>query len=70
MLPSWLRFATVDLRPLRHRDFRLLFWGQLVSYLGSQVTLVAVPFQVYQLTHAPVAVGLLGLIGRGSLPAC
>ncbi len=62
MLPPWLRLATLDLTPLRHRDFRLLFWGQLVSYLGSQVTLVAVPFQVYQLTHQPAAVGLLGLI--------
>jgi MFS family permease len=69
VLPSWLRFATVDLRPLRHRDFRLLFWGQLLSYLGSQVTLVAVPFQVYQLTHAPAAVGLLGVIELGPMLA-
>jgi MFS family permease len=69
VLPSWLRFAAVDLRPLRHRDFRLLFWGQLVSYLGSQVTLVAVPFQVYELTHAPAAVGLLGVIELGPMLA-
>jgi hypothetical protein len=29
-----LRLATVDLTPLRHRDFRYLFWGQMVSMTG------------------------------------
>jgi MFS family permease len=51
-----------DLTPLRHRDFKLLFWGQLVSLLGSQITMVAIPYQVYELTHSPLAVGLLGLV--------
>jgi MFS family permease len=60
-----LRLATIDLRPLRRRDFRLLFAGQLVSFLGTQVTFVAVPFQVYQLTHSSLAVGLLGLVELG-----
>jgi len=40
-----LRLATIDVSPLRHRDFRLLFWGQLVSFLGSQIAYVAVPYQ-------------------------
>jgi MFS family permease len=57
-----LRLATTDLRPLRRRDFRLLFIGQLVSFLGTQVTAVAVPFQLYELTHSPLAVGALGLV--------
>jgi MFS family permease len=57
-----LRLATVDVTPLRHRDFRLLFWGQLISILGSQITYVAIPFQVYQLTRSPLMVGLLGLV--------
>jgi MFS family permease len=61
-VPDFLRLATVDVRPLRHRDFRLLFWGQLVSMLGSQITFVAVPYQVYQLTHSPLLVGFLGLV--------
>lgn len=56
-----LRLATVDLRPLRHREFRLLFTGQLVSFIGSQVTFVAVPYQVYVMTHSPFLVGLLGV---------
>ena len=46
----FFRFATIDLRPLRHRDFSLLMAGQLVSYLGTQFTVVALPFQVFQLT--------------------
>jgi len=62
LLGALVRLATTDLRPLRRRDFRLLFAGQLVSFLGTQVTAVAVPFQLYQLTHSSLAVGLFGLV--------
>ena len=42
----------VDITPLRvSRDYRLLFFGQMVSWLGRQLTIVAVPIQVYDLTH-------------------
>lgn len=52
----------MDLRPLRHnRDFRALFAAQLVSFLGTMVTYVALPYQMYKLTHSSLAVGLLGL---------
>ncbi len=52
----------LDLSPLRrHRDFRLLFAGQLVSMLGSMVTYVAVPYQLYQLTESSFLVGMLGV---------
>jgi MFS family permease len=61
--------ATVDTRPLRHRDFRLLFFGQLASFLGTQFTEVAIPFQVYQLTHSAFAVGLVGLVQLGPVLA-
>jgi MFS family permease len=64
-LAALLRLATLDLAPLRRRDFRLLFIGQLVSFLGTQATFVAVPFQIYQLTHSSLAVGLLGLVELG-----
>lgn len=64
-----LRLATVDTRPLRRRDFSLLFGGQLVSRLGTMVTAVAVPFQLYQLTHSSLAVGLLGLVLLGPVLA-
>jgi len=60
---EWWRFATLDPTPLRrHRDFRLLFIGRLVSFFGSMITFVAVPYQVYQLTHSTLLVGTLGLV--------
>lgn len=64
--PTWLRrvlrLAVVDTAPLRrHRDYRLLYAGQSVSFFGTMITSVAVPFQVYALTHSSLAVGLLGL---------
>ncbi|HEX6675840.1 MAG TPA: MFS transporter [Actinomycetes bacterium] len=59
---GWLRLATVELGPLRkHRDFRLLSVGQMVSFTGSMITYVAIPFQVYQLTRSSLLVGLLGV---------
>ena len=51
----------MDLRPLRHRDYRLLFTAQVVSAMGSMVTYAALPYHMYQLTHSSLAVGLLGL---------
>jgi MFS family permease len=51
-----------DLSPLRrHRSFRLLWFGQLVSNAGTQVRLVALPYQIYLLTGSPFHVGLIGL---------
>lgn len=49
------------LAALRSRDFRLLFLGQIVSLTGSQMQVVAVPYQLYQLTHSSLALGLIGL---------
>jgi MFS family permease len=57
-----LRHLAIDTRPLREsRDFRRLWLGQAVSYLGNMVTFVAVPFQLYQLTHSTLQVGLLSI---------
>ncbi len=56
------RLATLDMGPLRrHRDFRLLYIGQAASFFGTMITYVAVPYQVYRLTHSSLAVGLLGV---------
>jgi len=58
-----LRSLAIDLGPLRrHRDFRLLYIGQGVSFAGSMITYVAIPFQVYELTGSTLAVGLLGIV--------
>ena len=52
----------VDTTPLRDsRDFRLLFTGQLVSMLGTQLTVVAIPYQVYSMTHSSLQVGAISL---------
>ncbi|HYW28977.1 MAG TPA: MFS transporter [Gaiellales bacterium] len=57
-----LRTATIDLTPLRrHRDFRLLMTGQTVTFLGSMVTYVALPYQAYELSGSSLVVGLLGV---------
>src|SRR3954462_14679978 len=57
------RRIAVDLGVLRDsRDLRLLISGELLSGLGSQAALVAIPYQVYVLTHKAALVGLLGLV--------
>ena len=57
-----LRAIAVDADLLRRRrELRLLMIGQTVSLMGSAVTLVAIPVQMYDLTGSTVAVGLIGL---------
>jgi MFS family permease len=52
----------VDIRPLREsRDFRRLWFGVGISAIGSQITTVAIPFQLWEETHSTLLVGLLGL---------
>jgi MFS family permease len=59
---SRLRALIVDVRPLRHRELRVLFVGRGVTFFGAMITFVVVPFQVYDLTGSTAAVGLLGVI--------
>jgi MFS family permease len=55
------RFA-VDVRPLRSsRPFRRLWFGTGISAIGSQITTVAIPIQVWEETHSTFLVGLLGI---------
>ena len=52
----------LDVTPLRaSRDFRLLWTGQAVSFVGTTITMAALPYQVFQETRSSVAVGLLGM---------
>jgi MFS family permease len=56
-----LRRLAVDFTPLRaSRDLRLLIGGNLVTALGTQIALVALPFQVYTQTGSALLTGLLG----------
>src|SRR5262245_47466289 len=53
----------LDISPLRrNRDYRLLYIGQLVSAFGSMITYVAVPQQIWELTHSSFTVGMLGAV--------
>jgi MFS family permease len=66
--PPLRRRLLVDITPLkRYRQFRILWLGYLVSTLGTQLTVVAVPFQIYKLTHSSLDVGLLGIAQLGPL---
>ncbi len=50
----------LDISPLRvSRDYRLLFFGQLISTFGTAMSFVVLPVQVYQLTGSTLLVGLL-----------
>jgi MFS family permease len=60
----------VDTSALRgSRDYRLLVTGSFVSGLGSQMTLVALPYQVYVVSGSSFYVGLIGLFELGPLIA-
>src|SRR5690349_1858793 len=45
---------------LRHRDFRLLWGGQIVSVIGSQMQSAAINWHIYLLTGSPLALGIVG----------
>jgi MFS family permease len=58
-----VRLAAIDFGPLRrHRDYRLLWIGRAVSLFGSEITYVAIPYQVYHLTGSVAVVGLISLV--------
>jgi MFS family permease len=64
---GWARRIAVDIRPLRYGDFRRLWLGQGVSFIGFQLTAVAVPVQVFDLTRSSFWVGMLGVAGLAPL---
>jgi len=57
------RRIAIDTAPLAYPAYRRLFVGQAVSFVGFQVTAVAVPVQVYEITRSSFWVGVLGLVG-------
>lgn len=52
----------LDRRPLAIPSFRRLWLGQTVTVVGSQMTQVAVPVQVYDVTHSSLDVGLTSMV--------
>jgi len=55
---------------LRHRDFRLLWLGQIISVTGSQMQFVAINWHVYLLTKSALALGLVGLFRGAPIILC
>jgi MFS family permease len=65
------RRVLLDVTPVTEsREFRLLFTGQLVSFFGRQLTIVASSLQIFLLTGSSLQVGLLSLAQLGPIIAC
>lgn len=47
---------------LQHRDFRLLWLGQLISLAGTQMQQITINWHIYTLTDSAIALGLIGLV--------
>ncbi|HEY1367035.1 MAG TPA: MFS transporter [Gaiellaceae bacterium] len=61
MTAAILRLNERTFSSLRHRNYRLFFAGQVTSQTGSWMQRVAQAWFILQLTHSPVAVGILAL---------
>ncbi|WAP54044.1 MFS transporter [Streptomyces sp. S465] len=59
---GWRRWV-MDTRPLRHRPFRRLWSSTTVTAIGSQLTAVAVPKQIYDITGSSAWVGYASFVG-------
>lgn len=46
---------------IRNRNYRLLYIGQFVSFTGTMITSVALPYQIYHATRSTLMIGLLSL---------
>jgi MFS family permease len=59
----FLRRVALDTRPLAVPAYRRILIGQGTSFIGTMVTEVAVPVQIYAISHSSLYVGLTGLAG-------
>ena len=58
-----IRGLVADTRPLRNDHFRRLWLANIITVVGAQLTVVAVPAQIYAETGSSAYVGLTGLFG-------
>ncbi len=58
-----LRGLVADTRPLANRHFARLWHANLITVIGAQLTVVAVPAQIYEITRSSAYVGLTGVVG-------
>ena len=54
-------------RALRHRNYRLFFWGQLVSLIGTWLEQTAISWYVYQLTGSKLLLGVVSAVGSAPM---
>jgi MFS family permease len=54
-------------RALRHRNYRLFFWGQLVSLIGTWMQQTAMSWFVYQITNSKLLLGIVAAIGSAPM---
>jgi MFS family permease len=54
-------------RALRHRNYRLFFWGQLVSLIGTWMQQTAMSWFVYEITNSKLLLGLVSAVGSAPM---
>src|SRR6266567_1146246 len=54
-------------RALRHRNYRLFFWGQLVSLIGTWMQQTAMSWFVYQITNSKLLLGAVAAVGSAPM---
>src|SRR5947208_7000077 len=54
-------------RALRHRNYRLFFWGQLVSLIGTWMQQTAVSWFVYEITNSKILLGVVSAVGSAPM---
>ena len=52
------------LRALAYRNYRLFFGGQIVSLIGSWISMTATSWLVYRLTGSALLLGVVGFAGQ------
>jgi MFS family permease len=52
---------------LRHRNFRLFFWGQLISLIGTWMDKTAEGWLIYRLTGSKVLLGVIAAAGTAPM---
>jgi MFS family permease len=62
-MPVGLRGLVADTRPLANRPFRRLWRANIITVIGAQLTVVAVPAQIFAITGSSAYVGLTGVFG-------
>ncbi|PKP31635.1 MAG: MFS transporter, partial [Bacteroidetes bacterium HGW-Bacteroidetes-17] len=64
MLSDKLKGIKTTFRSLRYRNYRLFFYGQSISLIGTWIQRITTPWLVYELTESAFMLGLVGFAGQ------